>query len=124
MRACVAATAHSRLWHFAAEAKAVNLRQLSGGSGRFDYGRLWPATTRMTHSGHRQALLITAVVNSYRRTDDIVHQHRRRIPLSAISTADTPMLCGLLSGMPPAHAVVAPCQGKQDPASKLVRVRI
>jgi hypothetical protein len=34
------------------------------------------------------------------------------------------MLCGLLSGMPPAHAVVAPCQGQQDPAPTLVRVRI
>ena len=37
--------------HIATEAKALNLRPLSGELRMFDYGRLWPATTRMTHRG-------------------------------------------------------------------------
>jgi ABC-type uncharacterized transport system substrate-binding protein len=43
------------LWHIATEAKALNFRQLSGELRTFDYGRLWPATTRMTHLRHRPA---------------------------------------------------------------------
>jgi hypothetical protein len=39
----------NNLWHIATEAKAL---PLSGELRTFDYGRLWPATTRMTHKRH------------------------------------------------------------------------
>ena len=45
------AALHSLLGHIATEAKALNLRQLSGELRTFDYGRLWPDI----HNGHRDA---------------------------------------------------------------------
>ena len=51
----LAAVHRVRLWHIATEAKALNLRPLSGEQRTFDYGRLWPATTRMTQLRHRPA---------------------------------------------------------------------
>ena len=43
---------HISTLHIATEAKALNLRPLSGELRTFDYGRLWPATTRMTQLRH------------------------------------------------------------------------
>ena len=53
-----------RFWHIATEAKALNLRPLSGELRTFDYGRLWPATTRMTHSDIEQSLLLRCTTAS------------------------------------------------------------
>jgi hypothetical protein len=48
------AVAHSRFWLIATEAKALNLRPLSGELRTFDYGRLPPFAAQKHRSSFRQ----------------------------------------------------------------------